>query len=246
MSGGRTVLVPVGGDACTVAALSVAEPLAELLDATSSVLPVAEPDAADVIVAAAGEPHNVAVVLCAQLGAETRAGLSPIARSVLPRISSPLVLVPVSRGAARWKLGVLVIAHDGAPTTTAALRQIAPLARRAKPRIDVVHVVGSGLRCGGERGTVAPPRYVDQPQHEWPSWTHAFLERVATLGDLTSSRLHMLMRVGEPAGELCSVSRHADVDLMVLTCHGHFEAGRAAVLRQLVETSACPMIILRS
>lgn len=245
MSG--TVLVPLDGSHEAEAAVPVAKMLAGLLDASTQTLHVDPPeDPADGILFNATHRHSVAIVVCSHTGAAGIVnGLGPVASQLLQRSPCPLVFVPPGRGRARWRLKRILLPFDGTPATAWALGQLAPLAHRTGASIEVVHVVGPGVNVPAERGAITAPRYIDQPQHEWPSWTHEFLERVACLGHLSLPQLRLSMRMGEPAHEIAILSQRPDVDLLVLVWHGRLEPHRAAVLRRVLKATACPVMVLK-
>ena len=113
--------------------------------------------------------------MCKHSGAERGKMLGRTAMKVLHDAPCPVVLVPPERGATPWHLHHVLVPHDGTPTTSAALQPAAELAERGRAELLVVHV--TDIRAApAEPGSLTTPRYVDQPQHEWPAWTSEFVK----------------------------------------------------------------------
>ena len=54
-----------------------------------------------------------------------------------------------------------------------------------------------------ESGTFVVPRYLDQPQHEWPAWSREFLERVRGLGyPANIEKMRLVLAQGEASTTL--------------------------------------------
>ena len=139
---------------------------------------------ADAIVREAAARHAVLIVMCAPAAAGR-----PLARvrkcpwrTYYWTAPCPVVLVPSIRSRHPWALRQLVLPHDGTPTSAAAIAPTADLASRAGAELVVLHVATPSDERPAESGTFAVPRYLDQPQHEWPAWSREFLERVRGLG----------------------------------------------------------------
>src|SRR6478736_3328844 len=202
-----TLLVPLDGSTDATAVLSVARGLAHLRGATVVLIHVGReafaPDkllghmglsAEDVrglvidqctgsppeaIVREASARHTVLIVM--GVPARPDGPLHAFGRvlgSVLRTAPCPVVIVPSIRFRHPWALRQLLLPHDGTPTSAAAIAPTADLASRAGADLVVLHVATPGAERPAESGTLVVPRYLDQPQHEWPAWSREFLERV--------------------------------------------------------------------
>ena len=125
------------------------------------------------ILRAAIEINPRATVMCKHSGSERAKMPGRTAMQVLHDSPCPVVLVPPERGATSWHLEHVLVPHDGTPSTSAALQPAAELAERGHAELLVVHVTDSRA-APAEPGSLTTPRYVDQPQHEWPAWTTEF------------------------------------------------------------------------
>ena len=213
MTSAKTVLVPLDGSVHATAAIPVARGLAELLHATVALLHVSDdaltpaalvermklsgedvpglivehrPGAAAAeIVKEARERHAAMIVMCPQIRTDLRwRALGSVAAAVLRTAPCPVVLVPPARGRKRWALHRLLVPHDGTPTSAATIGPAADLALRSAAELVVLHVATPGAETPTEPGTLVSPRYVDQPQHEWPAWAQEFLARLCAVGDV--------------------------------------------------------------
>ncbi|HEX7049437.1 MAG TPA: universal stress protein [Longimicrobiales bacterium] len=271
-----TVLVPLDGSASATAALPVARTLAGLLRATLHVIHVAPqpipeaeiperlrlspeqlhdavvdtregdpiPNILDVV---AGQPSSTVLVLCTHTGADHAAGgLGRVAEALLLDAPCPLLFVQPERGMAPWVLHRALLPHDGTPTTAAAFHPAADLARRADAELVVLHAAAPGEARPAEPGTYTAPLYVDQPQHEWPSWAWEFLERVGSLGRLPSGlKLRLFLARGDPGSTIIDFARRNPVDLIILAWHGRREPERALTVKTVLRQAPCPVLIQR-
>ena len=196
MTSVKTVLVPLDGSVHATAAIPVARGFGELLHIPIALLHVSDdaltppalvdrmklsdeelpglilehrPGAtAAAIVKVAGERHAAMIVMCPQIRTDLRwRALGSVAAAVLRAAPCPVVFVPPARGRKRWAaLHRLLVSHDGTPTGAATTGPATDLALKAAAELVVLHVAMPGTDAPTEPGTLASPRYVDQPQHE--------------------------------------------------------------------------------
>jgi nucleotide-binding universal stress UspA family protein len=185
------------------------------------------------------------IILCNRTAAMPRRMLGRTAAAVLCGASHPLVVVPPERGPAPWHLKHILVPHDGTPSTSVGLKPAAELAELAGAELLVAHV--TGVRTApGEPGSLTVSPYVDQPQHEWPAWTSEFVRRFACMCPLGHLHVRVLLACGNPAAELLRLAEQQSTDLMVLAWRGVLKAPRAAVLREIVDQTHCPLLIVRA
>jgi nucleotide-binding universal stress UspA family protein len=275
MTSATTVLVPLDGSPQATAALPVAHGLADLYEATLAVLHVSDDRltsvglaervklsaddvrglvvdhrtgvAAVAIAREATVRNAVFIVMCAR----TREDPVPrawgrVAAAVLRAAPCPVVLVPPDRGRQLWTLRRLLFPHDGTPTSATAMGPVAALASRAEAEVVVLHVATPGAEPPAEAGTLVSPRYVDQPQHEWPAWKREFLDRVCGLGRAASGvRMRVALAEGEPGAAIVEFARENASDLIALAWRGSLDAERARVMRRVMLDAACPVVVFR-
>lgn len=270
-----TIVVPLDGSTHATVALPVAKTLAELEKAVLHVVHVAEPilppremlhklgltseqlrgsvidqtigAPAEGIVRIARDLHCLFIVMCTHTGMVEPSGeLGPVAEETLRLSPCPVVLVRPERGLRPWTLQRILLPHDGTPSTAIAIGPAADLAYKARAELDVLHVAVPGAGRAIEPGTFAAPRYLDQPQHEWPAWTREFLDRLRRLGRApTEVRLRLFLARGEPGAEIVRFATERNSDLIVLGWHGHLEAERAATMKKVICDALCPVLVVR-
>lgn len=274
MTSAKTVLVPLDGSVHATAAIPVARGLADLLHATVALLHVSDDAAltpaalvermklsgedvpglivehrpgaaAAAIVKEAREGHAAMIVMCPQIRTDLRwRALGSVAAAVLRTAPCPVVLVPPARGRRRWALHRLLVPHDGTPTSAATIGPAANLALRSAAELVVLHVATPGAEMPIEPGTLVSPRYVDQPQHEWPAWAQEFLARLCAVGDVRSgTEMRLAVAQGEAGAAIVDFARQSD--LIVLGWRGALEPGRARTMQRVIHDTTCPMIVLR-
>lgn len=267
------ILVPLDGSKQALAALPVAKVLGEIERATLHILHVGEHERAGEdlrsrlgreapaldgftidarvgtpaveILQVAGEIKPRLIVMCKHSGAERGKMLGRTAMKVLHDALCPVVLVPPERGAIPWHLHHVLVPHDGTPTTSAALPPAAELAQLGHAELLVVHV--TNIRAAPvEPGSLTTPRYVDQPQHEWPAWASEFMNRLACVCPLDHLHVRILLAHGNPAAEILRMSEKQSTDLIVLAWRGRWDAPRAATLKNILREAHCPIMVVRT
>ena len=269
-----TLLVPLDGSTNATAALSVARGLAHLKGATVVLIHVGREalaphellgrmklsaedvsglvidqctgSPADAIVREAAARHTVLIVMCAPARPDGLLHAGSVLGDVLRRAPCPVVLVPSIRGRHPWALRQLVLPHDGTPTSGAAIAPTADLASRAGADLVVLHVATPGAERPAESGTFVVPRYLDQPQHEWPAWSREFLERVRALGyPANIEKIRLVLAHGEASAAIIEFARSNASDLIALAWRGRLEPERAQTIRRVIRDTSCPVIVFR-
>jgi nucleotide-binding universal stress UspA family protein len=268
------VIAPIDGLAHAMVALPVARALAELDGAPLHVVHVSrrvvpaealagelgvprdrlkdaildvrtgDPDVEILRVAAERAPS--VVVLCSGTRRKVLPGaFSPVTERVLAGTIGPVVLVQPERGDSDWSLGRLLLAHDGTPAATAALRPAAELGARARARVWALHVAQTGGEPPREVGSFPAPRYVDQRQHEWPTWTQEFAARLAPACRSGPGQPDLALERGEPASAIVRFAAEHAIDLIALAWRGSLAPERAPALRAVLRDAPCPTMIVR-
>ena len=266
------ILVPLDGSEQALAAVPVAKVLSEIERVATCLLYVGEhepPDAdlherlargtpilyglamearsgspATEIVQAAREMQSRMIVMCKHSRPERTEMLGGTAMQVLREASCPVVLVPPERGVAPWHLQHMLVPHDGTPTTSAALKPAMQIADLADAELLVAHVT-EAKAPPQEPGTFTTPRYVDQPQYDWPSWGEEFAKRLAGMCPLGHVNVRVSLARGDPAQEILRLSEKQSTDLIVLAWRGKWEAPRAQILKGILRRASFPVMVVR-
>ena len=267
------ILVPLDGSEQALSALPVAKVLGEIERADLHILHVGEhePAGEDLrirlgrevpelegltvdarvgtpsveILRVAAEIQPRLIVMCKHSSTEGKKMLGRTALKVLHDASCSVALVPPERGATPWHLHHVLVPHDGTPTTSAALQPAALLADRARAELLVVHVTDI-REAPAEPGSLTTPRYVDQPQHEWPAWASEFVTRLACVCPLGHLHVRIFLAHGNPAAEILRISERQSTDLIVLAWRGIWEPPRAATMKDILREAHCPIMVVRT
>jgi nucleotide-binding universal stress UspA family protein len=174
-------------------------------------------------------------------------GLGQITIAVLRSATTPIVLVSPETSQTGWQLQRILLPHDGTPTMAAAMRPAIELAIRSGAELLALHIATSARSEPPEPGTLTPPYYADQPQHEWPAWATEFLERLRALGPgLSEIKIRMLLGAGDPAAGILRACRGHNTDLTVLAWQGVWRAERASVMKSVLQGTHSPVLIMRA
>lgn len=268
------ILVPLDGSLHARAALPVAKALGEILGASLRVIHVSArtPTLLELaeqlgleraglrnwsIDARSGEPTAVIIdaahalgvrliVMCTHAAAARPAAiLGRTALGVLHAAPCPVVLVSPAQKPDSWRPHRILLAHDGSPAANAAVGTAAGLAREAGVGLLVVQVGTAGAQPPAESGSLIMPLYVDQPQHEWPTWTDELLGRLSSLCPNGGLRASLYVRGGEPNVEITQVAREESADLIVLAWKGEWAGERAKTLKAVIREAPCPVMVVR-
>jgi nucleotide-binding universal stress UspA family protein len=275
MTYAKTVLVPLDGSVHATAAVPVARGLAKLFHATLAVLHVTDDAlapaaliermklsgedvrglvverrpgaAAAAIVQEAAERDAAMIVMCPHIRTEVRPrALGSVAAAVLRTASCPVVLVPPARGRKYWALRRVLVPHDGTPTSAATIGPATDFASMAAAELVVLHVATPGTERPTEPGTLVFPRYVDQPQYEWPVWAQEFLDRLRAVGRARDGvDIRLAVAQGEAGSAIVDFAQENDSDLIVLGWRGVLEPDRARTMRRVIRDSSCPVVVFR-
>jgi nucleotide-binding universal stress UspA family protein len=209
------------------------------------VLDVDVGDPAERIAAATRSQPVTFMVLVAECVGRDACGLGELAARTLAgtRVATIVVRPAQSLGPIRR----ILVPIDGTPSTAAALAPTGELALRTGAALDVVMIEDAAAPLSAEPGAMAPPRYVDQPQHEWPAFSAELVQRllsaIARWPPMVPTRF--LLGTGHPAAEILRFIADLDPDLIALVWHGSTTGKRGAVFREVVGATSRPVLVLR-
>ena len=187
------------------------------------------------------------IVMSTHTGHETgKDRFASITESVLATRPERIVLLTPDRRERTWTLGRILLAHDGTPSSHVATGPAAELAQRSGAEVIALHVAARGGERPREPGSLPAPRYLDQPQHEWPAWAEEFMNRVLAAGTPPSLvQFKLSVTSGRPGSEIAELARERLVDLVVMAWHGHWEHHMCAT-RVVIQTCLCPVLLVYS
>jgi nucleotide-binding universal stress UspA family protein len=174
-----------------------------------------EPDVAALVVGARGLPH----------------GPRPAGRvteALMTSLPGPLVVVPPTTRAVR-RLRRILVALNGSPEATDALRPVTRAALDAGLAVVVVHVFDPR----------AAPAFADQPHH----WSEAYLQEFRAR-NVVSADAEVHLRAGDPPERLLDAAKQLDADLIALAWSQTLAPGHAAVVRSAIAEGEIPVLLV--
>jgi hypothetical protein len=206
------------------------EPAAEL----SSLVGRAEVD-----VVALGLPERGRARRKTAGGARPGPRVGRVTETLLQGASAPLLLV---RPGMRPITGLrrMLVPLEGSPSTSEAMRRADDAFCTRGREIVMLHVVTGDVPA--ERGSLTAPRFMDQEHYEWTAWQDEFCMRFSQCPE--GGRHRVCVRVGEPAATITAEAEAVGAELIVLSWNGSFADGHGAVVKTLIETSPCPLLIV--
>jgi nucleotide-binding universal stress UspA family protein len=176
--------------------------------------------------------------------------LGRVAQAVIAHTTAPVLLVRPeaveSAASPRAALRRLLLPLDGTPATSTALRPAIELACRLGASVDLLYVASADEVSANEPGSIGAPRYVDQPQHEWPAWADRVISHLsACLGGRPEGlSMQVFLVAGHIADEIARFAAEHQSDAIVLVRRSHLEVGRARVLRAVLDRTPCPVLLV--
>ena len=270
------VMVPLDGSTASKAALPVAHTMTRLYGATlhimyardeplepqqtvkelgltpeelhTVVLDRLSGSPAEAIIPAVQGFKSPLLVMCTHTAAETdQLSFGTVAEAVLSKGPARVLLIAPERGLQEWTIRRVLLAHDGTPSADTAIAPAADIVSRAKAEVTAIHVAARKAPRSSEEGSLPAPRYVDQPQHEWPAWAGEFLDRMLALGSPPAAvDFKLLVTGGQPGSEVAQIARDSNADLVVVAWHGHWEEPRAGTLKIIARRSGCPVLLVNT
>ncbi|MDI3340107.1 MAG: universal stress protein [Sphaerobacter sp.] len=200
----------------------------------------------------ATEDPDVALLVLTTHGREITSGerLGSVARRIVARAMRPILLVRPGPAAGKEAIAAeirrIMIPVDGSEVTLRALGPVLALAGRLGAEIDILYVVEPGRAPRRERGGMTLPRYVDQPQHEWPEWAREVVDHLcACAGQCVPGRHpRVFLARGEASDQIARVAAARQVDALVLVRSSRLEPGHGRVLLSLLTSGPCPALLV--
>jgi nucleotide-binding universal stress UspA family protein len=173
------------------------------------------------------------------LRTDAGAGVGHVTQALLERPTAPLLLVrPGMRPLTTLRR--LVVPLEGSPSASSAMRHADDALCARGREIVMLHVVTGSTP--GERGSFPAPRIVDQEHYEWSAWQDEFCMRFSQCPE--GGRHRVCVRVGKPVPTIVEEATALQAELIVLSWKGSFAEGHGAVVKALLETAPCPLLIV--
>lgn len=191
--------------------------------------------------------HHIDLVVMSAHGESVSAHRAPsrrvgsIAQAVIERSPVPVVLLPARyRESLPWTS--MLAAASGEACADWALETAAHLAAALRLKVTVVH-----SEDGPSGARTALGAYADAPHHEYPQRLQQLVER--GLVGCAAEEVHcvgeILLRPGEPGSVLLEQIARRGSSVLALGWHGALGAGRALVLKRLLEEAECALLLVR-
>jgi len=198
------------------------------------------------------EDPQVALLVLTTHGREIEPGrhLGHVAEAVIARAMQPVLLVRPEAAAGPHVVAVqlrqLLLPLDGSPTTSGALAPVIALAGQLGASIDLLYVAGRRDARAVERYSIGAPRYIDQPQHEWPAWADEVVAHLrACCGELPAGvTARVFLATGTIGDAIARFAAEHHEDAVVLVRRSQLEQGRAVILRAVLNRTPCPVLLV--
>lgn len=178
---------------------------------------------------------------CPSCGPVPEPGIGHVAEALLNGHVAPVLLVrPGMRAVAGLKR--LYVPLEGSPSTSAAMHAADDALCARGREIVMLHVVTGDTP--EETGSLPAPRIVDQEHYEWAAWQDEFAMRFSQCP--RGGRHRVAVRVGDPAPIIAEEAGKSGAELIALSWNGSFESGHGAVIKELLDTAPCPLLLVPS
>lgn len=176
------------------------------------------------------------------LQADAARPLGGVARAVLERTRVPVLLLPPRRQRELpWRS--MLVAASGEAAADDALATAVRLAAALRLHVTVLHI-----DTADSRRTVPPMSgYADELHHEVPGRMQDLVSRglIRCTAEQARCISEVELRSGDVASTILEEARRSASGVVALGWHGVLDEGRALVLKQLLEDSAFPLLVVR-
>jgi nucleotide-binding universal stress UspA family protein len=220
--GAEVEAVHVGEDHDRIASSEAAAAALELRKLTGPTVPA--------LVEAAEAEDVVALVVGTR---RLPLGGRPVGATALELITSllkPVVVVPPD-AARSGVLRRVLVPLEGTLSTSLAPKALIELAQDANVEIVVLHV----------HDAATLPAFTDQLQHQARAWGDEFVARYCPWG---VGKVIVELRVGRRGEEILAAAEETESDLIALGWAQELAAGRAPVVREVLERGRIPVLLM--
>lgn len=185
-------------------------------------------DASDAAVKQGIEGHGAALVV-----------IGTAARGLIAHSAVPMLVLPARyREALPWRS--MLVAASGEPAADQALEAAARLASALRLTVTVAYCEGARPAAG------AVGAYADAIHYEYPGRLSEMVTRALAGATPEESGCvgEVLLCRGDPADELLALASRRQASVLAIGWHGALGAGRATVLKRLLEEAQCPLLVV--
>ena len=219
--GAEVEAVHVGEDGDRIAAAAAAAAGLPLRRLDGAVVPALTRAARD---------RDAAALVVGARGLPSRRKVGSTALELITSLTKPVVVVPPEAPREVTVKRVLV-PLEGTPLTSLAPKRLIELADDADVEVVVLHV----------HDAEDVPSFTDQLQHEADAWRDEFVARYCPWG---IGRVTMQNRVGDREDEIVRAVDETSADLVAIGWTQNLAAGRAPVVRELLERGRTPLLLI--
>lgn len=203
---------------------------------------------------AANERHVALVVLTTHGRAlEEGRQLSHVALEVAAAARHPTLFVRPETAAGHEPGGQFhrfLFPFDGSAATARALKPAIKLVSKLGGSLDLLYVAHSTPRALGEIRTMRPSLYMDEPYYEWPAWISEVLPWLESccgeVPEAVPMRVHVRSEIEKAgvANAILEFAKRETSDAIILVRRSSMEHGRAPVLRAILHSTPCPVLLV--
>lgn len=167
-----------------------------------------------------------------------------VTASVIESIDVPVLVLPSTyRERLPWTTAVVPI--SGEAPADEALTVAVRLGSELGLELTVAHVMGFPSEGKGLAGET---RYADAAHYEYASRLDELIERALSHCDRREAACirEVLLRRGDVATRLLEVIAERNASVIVVGWHARFSAGRAPILKALLQNVSCPMLLVKA
>jgi nucleotide-binding universal stress UspA family protein len=156
-------------------------------------------------------------------------GIGHLVRAVVDAVDKPVLVVPPDAPPVE-RFRTALVAMEGTPANSRAIKSAVELAAGADLELIVVHV--------DDESSI--PSFSDQLAHETDAYATEFLARYAP----GAPRARLELRVGSPAEEIIAASTSLAADVIAVGWPQPPEPGRGRVASEVLDRSHVPVLLV--
>jgi nucleotide-binding universal stress UspA family protein len=143
-----------------------------------------------------------------------------------------------------FELKQVLVPFDFSPCSRKALQYALAFAKHFQARLTLLHVIPTNYFIGSEFGPIDFPL----PEKELRQGSERELAAVAAREVGTATPVQTVVRQGQPVQEIVRFAGEAEIDLIILSTHGHTGLKHVlmgSVAENVVRYASCPVLVVR-
>jgi len=160
----------------------------------------------------------------------------------LLRDSASSLLIGGPRARPITRVERVLVPLEGSPSSSEAMRRAEEYFCAPGREIVALHVATADTPR--EPGSLPAPRFIDQQQYDWPSWSEEFAARFFSSQCRHNGTHRLIVRVGEPREIVHQEAVELGADVVVAAWNQRLAENHCERVEAFLEEAPCPLLLV--